>query len=98
MTKTASILETLLERLYLAKRELQSNGIDDPHFVLVARDEAKRHQMEKVLFAHMAEKYGFDWSNLKETAKHYDVFPGTNQSTFLFAEHGFRITIIKLKW
>lgn len=96
MTKTESIIETMLERLWLAKRDLQSSyfGDKEPSFVLVCHNAAHRHRLEGIILGYLADKYGF---HPGETARHYDMNPGQCQTTFSFPEHGYRITLIDLK-
>jgi hypothetical protein len=91
---TAENIEWLLEKLFLAKRDLESVGKDNGNvvFVLLTKSESERMEVEKRIFAYMAAKYGFDLNNLPTN---YDVHPLDNSSTFRFP-NGITITLINL--
>lgn len=78
-------IEPLLERLYVAKRELQSTGLpefDQFIFVLIAADEVCRQEIERRIMAYLGIKFGFDLTNLDKLP--YDIHPLKNVSVFRF--------------
>lgn len=75
-------IDAFSEKLWLAKRDLQSAaGIAstlNPVFVMLAKDEPSRREMEADMMGYFAKKYGFDFPFTKK----YDINPMPNSSTF----------------
>lgn len=95
----AGEIETLLDALYEAKRELEVEipcAVDKeahahPHFVLIARGGECRSEFENRIFSYLATKHGFDM-NKRPT---YDLHPLKRSSTFCFP-NGVTVSVISL--
>lgn len=55
---TPKNIEWLLERLYSAQRELQTNGVIDPQFVLLTKGKEDRHRVEDIIYRYLSKRYG----------------------------------------
>lgn len=91
---TPANIEWLLEKLYLAKRGLSSVEIENPTFVLLAKDKEDRLKIEGIIMGYFALKYGFDWTDPQNFR--YDIYTFSESSTFRFPEHDIVITVINL--
>lgn len=93
---TPDSIELLSEKLFLVQREIQScigraSEFKNPMFVLLAKDESARLEIEKRVLDYFARKYGF---NL-EGHMVYDINPLKNSSTFHFP-NGVALALITL--
>lgn len=102
---TAAQIEALVEKLYQAKRELemqpcgmepaQVSSHNNPHFVLIAKDESLRLLFENRLFQYFGKRYGVSLEEMLVHKPHWDGHPHTHSSTFCFP-NGVTITVINL--
>lgn len=84
-------IETILERLYQATREINASQSERPVFVLVSTGPEQRSVLENSFFAYFARRYGIEGLELYRIAEREYT---KNFTRLEFGEYGFSILLM----
>lgn len=87
-------IEWLIHRMYVARREMQANNVNDPVFVLLTKDADDRQAVEEIILRHLLARYG----DLVAKGTFGIDSSSSQASIFTLAEIGVRIMLLDVDW